>query len=62
MEDCGGGVFYCAGEKVEIMDNAIDFSDCGLGEVVVHKLNGVKKRSYLVTESGQHSSTTAASM
>ena len=44
MADRGGGVFYCAGEKVESMDDAVDLADCGLREVVVHKLNGVRKR------------------
>ena len=44
MADCGGGVFYCAGEKVESMDDAIALAECGLGEVVVHKLNGVRKK------------------
>ena len=44
MVDFGGGIFYCSGEKVESMDNAIALSDCGLGEVVVHKLNGVRKK------------------
>ena len=43
MEDHGGGVFYWEGEKVEITDNAIALADCGLGEVVMHKLNGVRK-------------------
>ena len=46
-----GGVFYCVGEKVESMDDAIDLSDCGLGEVVLHKFNGVRKRSAFVTAS-----------
>ena len=43
MVGCGGGVFYYAGEKVEGRDDAIALADCGLGEVVVHKLNGVRK-------------------
>ena len=51
MADRGGGIFYCAGDNVDSTGNVIALSDCGLGEVVVHKLNGVKKRSYLVTES-----------
>ena len=42
MADCGGDVFYCAGEKVEIMDDVIALADCGVGEVVVHKLNSVR--------------------
>ena len=49
MADCGGGVFYCAGEKVESMDDAIALADCGLVEVVMHKINGVRKMSALVT-------------
>ena len=44
MADRGVGVFYCAGDKVEIMDNMISLVYCGLGEVVVHKLNGVRKK------------------
>ena len=44
MEDHGGGVFYFAERKVESMDDAIGIADCGLGEVVVHKLNGVRKK------------------
>ena len=43
MVDCGGGLFYRAGEKVESMDDVITLADGGLGEVVVHKLNGVIK-------------------
>ena len=43
MSDRGRGVFYCAGDKVDIMDDVIALADCGLGEVVVHKLNGVRK-------------------
>ena len=49
MADRGGGVFYCAGEKVESMDDAIALADCGLVEVVMHKINGVRKMSALVT-------------
>ena len=37
MADRVWGVFYCAGEKVESMDDV-------LGELVVHKLNGVRKK------------------
>ena len=44
MVDCGGGVFHHAGEKVENMDDVIALGDRGLGEVVVHKLNGVRKQ------------------
>ena len=44
MADFLGGVFYCAGEKVESMDGVIALADCGLGEAVVHKLNGVIKK------------------
>ena len=44
MVDCGGGVFHRAGEKVESMDDAIVLADGGLGEVVMHKLNGVRKQ------------------
>ena len=51
MKDCGGGAFYRAGEKVESMDDAIALADVGLDEVVVHKTNGVRKRSALVTVS-----------
>ena len=51
MLDRGWGVSYCAGEKVESMDDAIALADCGLGEVVVHKINGVVKSSALVTVS-----------
>ena len=43
MSDRGRGVFYCAGDKVDSMDDVIALADCGLGEVVVHKLNGVRK-------------------
>ena len=43
MVDCGAGVFNCAGDKVESTDDAISLADSGLGEVVVHKLNGVRK-------------------
>ena len=44
MVDRGGGIFYYTGEKVDIMDDAIALADCGLGEVVVHKLNGIRKK------------------
>ena len=44
MADRGEGVFNCAGEKFESMDNAIAIPDCDLGEVVVYKLNGVRKK------------------
>ena len=40
----GRGVFHRAGEKVESMDNAIALADGGLGEIVMHKLNGVRKQ------------------
>ena len=43
-EDRGRGVFYCAGEKFKSMDDAIPLADCGLGEVVAHKLNGIRKK------------------
>ena len=39
----GGGVFYCAGKKVESMDYASVLDDCGMGEVVLHKLNRIRK-------------------
>ena len=44
MVDRGGVVFHCAGEKVESMDNVIALADGGLGDVVVHKLNGFRKQ------------------
>ena len=44
MADRGGGVFYCARDKFDSMDYVIALADCGLGEVVVHKLNGVRKK------------------
>ena len=44
MVDCGGGVFHRAGEKVESMDDAIALADGGMGEVVMHKLNGIRKQ------------------
>ena len=44
MVNRGGGVFHCAGEKVDSMDNVITLSDGRPGEVVVHKLNGVRKQ------------------
>ena len=44
MVDFGGGVFYCTGDKVGSMDDVIALSECGMGEVVVHKLNGVRKK------------------
>ena len=43
MVNRGGGIFHCAGEKVESMDDAIALADRGLGEAVLHKLNGVRK-------------------
>ena len=39
----GEGVFHRAGGKVESMDDAIALAEGGMGEVVVHKLNGVRK-------------------
>ena len=51
MADRGGGAFYCAGDKVESMEGTVDLSECGMGEIVAHKLNGVRKRSDLVTAS-----------
>ena len=42
--DRGGGVFYRAGEKIESMDDAIDLADGGMDEVVVNKLNSVRKK------------------
>ena len=42
--DCGRGVFHRAGEKVKSMDDAIALTDGGLGEAVVHKLNGFRKK------------------
>ena len=44
MVNRGGGIFYRAGEKFESMDDAIALADGGMGEVVVHKLNGVRKK------------------
>ena len=44
MVDSGGGVFHRAGEKVESMDDLIALPDDGMGEVFVHKLNGVRKQ------------------
>ena len=44
MVDRGGGVFHCAGEKDESMNDVIALADGGLGEVVVHKLNVVRKQ------------------
>ena len=43
MVDCGGGVFHRAGEKFESMDDVIALADGGLGDVIVHKLNCVRK-------------------
>ena len=43
MVDRGGGIFHRAGEKVDSMDDAIALADRGLGEAVLHKLNGVRK-------------------
>ena len=39
-----GGVFYCTGDKFDSMDDAIAIANCGLGEVVMHKLNSVRKK------------------
>ena len=44
MADFCGVIFYCAGENFESMYNAITLSECGMGEAVVHKLNGVRKK------------------
>ena len=44
MADHDGGIFYCAGEKVESMDDVIALAECGMGKVVVHNLNGVRKK------------------
>ena len=49
MLDRGGGAFHRAGEKVDSMDDAIVLADGGLCEVVLYKLNGVRKRSALET-------------
>ena len=43
MVDCGGGIFHRAGDIVESMDDAIALTDSRLGEVVVRKLNSVRK-------------------
>ena len=51
MEYCGGGAFYIAGDKVESMDDAIALVEYGLVDVVVHRLNGVRKRGDLVMAS-----------
>ena len=44
MVDCGGVVLHRAGEKVESMEDVITLADGGMGEIVVHKLNGVRKQ------------------
>ena len=44
MIDRGGGIFHRAGDKVESMNDTIALADGGLGEKVVHKLNGVRKQ------------------
>ena len=41
--DRGRVVFHRAGEKVESMDDAIALAGGGMGNLVVHKLNGVIK-------------------
>ena len=41
MVDGSGGVLYCTGEEVEGVDDVVVFSDCGFGEVLVYKINGV---------------------
>ena len=46
MVDCGGGVFHRAGDKFESMDDVISLAYGGLGDVVVHKLNGVRKQEF----------------
>ena len=46
MVDHGGGVFYCAGKKGKSMNDVIALADGGMGEVVVHKLNGVRKKDF----------------
>ena len=46
MVDSGGGIFHRAGEKVESIYDEIALADGGLGEVVVHKLNGVRKQEF----------------
>ena len=46
MADRGGVVFYREEDKVESMYNVIALSDGGMGEVVMHKLNGVRKKEF----------------
>ena len=43
MVDLGGGIFHHTGEKFERMDDAIALADSGLGDVVLHKINSVRK-------------------
>ena len=40
----GRGIFHRTGEKFESMDGAIALAGGGLGDVVMHKLNGVRKK------------------
>ena len=47
MVDGGGGVLDCTGEEVEGVDNAVAFSDCWLGEVLVQELDGVGEQECL---------------
>ena len=44
MVDRGRGVFHHAGENVESMEDEIALADGCLGEIVVHKLKGVRKQ------------------
>ena len=46
MVDRGRGVFHRTGEKVESMDDAIALANGWLVEIVVHKLNGVRKQYF----------------
>ena len=44
MVDRGGGACNSAGEKFKSTDYAIALANGGMGDVVVHKLNGVRKQ------------------
>ena len=44
MVDGFWSIFYCTGDKFDSMDDAIAIANCGLGEVVMHKLNSVRKK------------------
>ena len=56
MVDGRRGIFDSARKEVELMDDAVPFGECFLGEVLMYELDGVGEQESLGGENQQRGS------